>query len=473
VHRLPPARRTHDGDRPPSGVAPHPSSATAANSAPRSAAEQASWGSSIAVCTRSAADITVVRWHTRRDRARLQKRTRSGCDRGDAEANLIAVVDSNGCPFRHTMPTAADTSPARAGAVAQARDNLANVFATPDPAVRLCRRPTNSLSSGSTPSKSSCPLRLPRAGPQPPLPPERPRSISAPPPPRRRRPARVHTSSRSPSLGGAGSAATAAPSLEHYVASADAATLYRERHHHRRRPRLATAGRWSSASLDHVAVLVVVCVESRQAGIEAPRFSARCSSGSKGVRARFGHGCRASANRSGKGAKASETRLAPWSLARLRSRRRAARRRRGCVPDSQGLVEGEILRPGRQVSVPGRVGADCHRPGVRHRTDTKTGKQSREAFGVITDLSSRQTSPERIATILRAHWVIEAGSTPGHGLPRGRLQDPHFDTMRRSQPYRSTSALPIVARWSRTPGGPVTSSHSISPASSPASAYSL
>jgi len=43
----------------------------------------------------------------------------------------------------------------------------------------------------------------------------------------------------------------------------------------------------------------------------------------------------------------------------------------------------------------------------------------------------------------------------------------------RSRPYRSTSALPIEARWSRTSGGPVTSIHSTSPASSPASMYSL
>ncbi|WP_240797571.1 ISAs1 family transposase [Streptomyces sp. F001] len=47
---------------------------------------------------------------------------------------------------------------------------------------------------------------------------------------------------------------------------------------------------------------------------------------------------------------------------------------------------------------------------VRHRTDTKTGKQSRETVYVITDLTSRQASPERIATILRAHWVIENSS---------------------------------------------------------------
>ena len=44
---------------------------------------------------------------------------------------------------------------------------------------------------------------------------------------------------------------------------------------------------------------------------------------------------------------------------------------------------------------------------VRHRTDTKTGKRSRETVYVITDLTSRQASPERLAKILRAHWVIE------------------------------------------------------------------
>ncbi|MET9914500.1 hypothetical protein ABZZ74_48750 [Streptomyces sp. NPDC006476] len=31
---------------------------------------------------------------------------------------------------------------------------------------------------------------------------------------------------------------------------------------------------------------------------------------------------------------------------------------------------------------------------VRHRTDTRSGKQSRETVYVITDLTSRQTSPK-------------------------------------------------------------------------------
>jgi predicted transposase YbfD/YdcC len=44
---------------------------------------------------------------------------------------------------------------------------------------------------------------------------------------------------------------------------------------------------------------------------------------------------------------------------------------------------------------------------VRHRTDSKSGKQSRETVYVLTDLTSRQASPERITKILRAHWVIE------------------------------------------------------------------
>ena len=41
---------------------------------------------------------------------------------------------------------------------------------------------------------------------------------------------------------------------------------------------------------------------------------------------------------------------------------------------------------------------------VRHPTDTRTGKQSRETVYVITDLTSLQASPERIATISRGHW---------------------------------------------------------------------
>ena len=38
---------------------------------------------------------------------------------------------------------------------------------------------------------------------------------------------------------------------------------------------------------------------------------------------------------------------------------------------------------------------------ARHRTNTRTGKQSRETVYVITNLTSRQASPERRATILR------------------------------------------------------------------------
>ncbi|MFC5201769.1 ISAs1 family transposase [Streptomyces kaempferi] len=44
---------------------------------------------------------------------------------------------------------------------------------------------------------------------------------------------------------------------------------------------------------------------------------------------------------------------------------------------------------------------------VRHRTDTETGKRTRETVYVVTDLTSRQASPERIAKIVRSQWVIE------------------------------------------------------------------
>jgi predicted transposase YbfD/YdcC len=44
---------------------------------------------------------------------------------------------------------------------------------------------------------------------------------------------------------------------------------------------------------------------------------------------------------------------------------------------------------------------------VRHRTSATTGKRTRETVYVITDLTSRQATPERIAKIVRSHWVIE------------------------------------------------------------------
>ncbi|MFE7359056.1 ISAs1 family transposase [Streptomyces sp. NPDC057543] len=44
---------------------------------------------------------------------------------------------------------------------------------------------------------------------------------------------------------------------------------------------------------------------------------------------------------------------------------------------------------------------------VRHRTSVTTGRRSRETVYVITDLTSRKASTERIAEIVRLQWVIE------------------------------------------------------------------
>jgi predicted transposase YbfD/YdcC len=44
---------------------------------------------------------------------------------------------------------------------------------------------------------------------------------------------------------------------------------------------------------------------------------------------------------------------------------------------------------------------------VRHRTDLKTGKRCRETVYVITDLTSQEASPQRLAKIVRSQWVIE------------------------------------------------------------------
>ncbi|MEC4019185.1 ISAs1 family transposase [Streptomyces sp. H27-D2] len=44
---------------------------------------------------------------------------------------------------------------------------------------------------------------------------------------------------------------------------------------------------------------------------------------------------------------------------------------------------------------------------TRHRTSLKTGKRTRETVYIITDLTSRQATPERLARLVRSHWVIE------------------------------------------------------------------
>lgn len=44
---------------------------------------------------------------------------------------------------------------------------------------------------------------------------------------------------------------------------------------------------------------------------------------------------------------------------------------------------------------------------VRHRTCGKTGRRTRETVYVLTDLTSRQASPERLAKIVRSQWTIE------------------------------------------------------------------
>lgn len=44
---------------------------------------------------------------------------------------------------------------------------------------------------------------------------------------------------------------------------------------------------------------------------------------------------------------------------------------------------------------------------IRHRTQRRNGKRSRETVYVITDLTSREASPERIAKIARSQWIIE------------------------------------------------------------------
>ncbi|MER7577816.1 hypothetical protein [Streptomyces sp. NPDC126514] len=44
---------------------------------------------------------------------------------------------------------------------------------------------------------------------------------------------------------------------------------------------------------------------------------------------------------------------------------------------------------------------------LRHRTDLKSGKCSRQPVYAITDLTSQQASPQRLGQLARAQWTIE------------------------------------------------------------------
>ncbi|MEU5306857.1 ISAs1 family transposase, partial [Streptomyces noursei] len=44
---------------------------------------------------------------------------------------------------------------------------------------------------------------------------------------------------------------------------------------------------------------------------------------------------------------------------------------------------------------------------LRHRTNTKTGRTARQTVYAITDLTSREASPQRIGRLARSQWVIE------------------------------------------------------------------
>ncbi|MCF4136466.1 ISAs1 family transposase [Streptomyces sp. Tue 6430] len=44
---------------------------------------------------------------------------------------------------------------------------------------------------------------------------------------------------------------------------------------------------------------------------------------------------------------------------------------------------------------------------LRHRTDVRTGKVTRQTVYVITDLTARQASPQKVAHLARSQWTIE------------------------------------------------------------------
>ncbi|WP_260696016.1 transposase [Streptomyces sp. IB201691-2A2] len=44
---------------------------------------------------------------------------------------------------------------------------------------------------------------------------------------------------------------------------------------------------------------------------------------------------------------------------------------------------------------------------LRHRTDLRSGKVTRQTVYALTDLNARQASPQRLGQLARSQWVIE------------------------------------------------------------------
>ncbi|MGW3942641.1 ISAs1 family transposase [Streptomyces phaeochromogenes] len=85
---------------------------------------------------------------------------------------------------------------------------------------------------------------------------------------------------------------------------------------------------------------------------------------------------------------------------------------------------------------------------VRHRSCLKTGRRSRETAYVVTDLTSRQASPQRLTKIIRSRWTVE-----------NRLRFVRDTTFARTHP-RST---PATARRTWPPSAASRSTNSAPP----------
>lgn len=91
---------------------------------------------------------------------------------------------------------------------------------------------------------------------------------------------------------------------------------------------------------------------------------------------------------------------------------------------------------------------------VRHRPPRKTGKHSRETVYVITDLTSREATFDRITKIVRSQWIIEnrlhlSATPPSLRTPPRSVPDTAPTTWPTSAASPSTHCEPPAARISR------------------------
>lgn len=89
----------------------------------------------------------------------------------------------------------------------------------------------------------------------------------------------------------------------------------------------------------------------------------------------------------------------PWSQVAARRYDREAGHRRRETRSIRALTVTDLALDFPHVAQAAKI--------LRHRTDLRTGKVTRQVVYTLTDLTARQASPQRIGRLARSQWAIE------------------------------------------------------------------